>query len=228
MADIDKEIIKDKDDKVKWEEKMILYEKLSVIFGTKGIQHFLYMDVVDQLQTVANSYLDVMTSGGISLELKGNIDEEKVVKNVLIRSKNGDKLSRELSQLSGGQWRRVSLALDLAYANLIHRKGHLRSNIMIMDEVLTHLDASGRESVGKLLRALVGKNLESDNEENLLTNENTSMRSLTKEKLFDTILVVLQDLASMELEEYFDHIDVVQKTGDSSIVLVDEDEDGRI
>ena len=42
---------------------------------------------------------------------------------------------RALSQLSGGQWRRVSLALDMAFAEAIRRRGTLRSSLLVMDEV---------------------------------------------------------------------------------------------
>lgn len=38
---------------------------------------------------------------------------------------------------------------------VIRRKGTLRSSLIVMDEVLTHLDASGREAVGNVLRAMV-------------------------------------------------------------------------
>ena len=72
---------------------------------------------------------------------------------------NADVLSlykrRSLSQLSGGQWQRVQLSLDLAFAECVRRRGLLRSNLIVMDEVLTHLDTSGREAVGGLLRCMV-------------------------------------------------------------------------
>ena len=47
------------------------------------------------------------------------------------------------------------MALDLAFAEVVRRRGILRSNLIVMDEVLTHLDSSGRESVGSVLRAMV-------------------------------------------------------------------------
>jgi ABC-type multidrug transport system ATPase subunit len=31
----------------------------------------------------------------------------------------------------------------------------LRCNMLVMDEILTHLDSSGREAVGSVLRAMV-------------------------------------------------------------------------
>ena len=80
---------------------------------------------------------------------------DKIDKSVMVRSADGSFRERGLSQLSGGQWRRVSMALDFAFAEIIRRKGSLRSNLIVMDEVLTHLDSSGREAVGSVLRAMV-------------------------------------------------------------------------
>lgn len=80
---------------------------------------------------------------------------EKIVKSVIVRSADGKYRERGLSQLSGGQWRRVSMALDLAFAEIIRRKGALRCNLIVMDEVLTHLDSAGREAVGSVLRSMV-------------------------------------------------------------------------
>lgn len=80
---------------------------------------------------------------------------EKIVKSVNVRSADGTYVERCLSSLSGGQWRRVSMSLDFAFAEVIRRKGALRCNLMVMDEVLTHLDATGREGVGSVLRAMV-------------------------------------------------------------------------
>ena len=74
---------------------------------------------------------------------------------MIVRSADGKYRERGLSQLSGGQWRRVSMALDLAFAEIIRRKGSLRCNLIVMDEVLTHLDSSGREAVGSVLRSMV-------------------------------------------------------------------------
>eukprot|EP00985_Skeletonema_marinoi_P030368 scaffold31778_cov58-Skeletonema_marinoi.AAC.1 len=60
-----------------------------------------------------------------------------------------------------------------------------------MDEPLTHLDSTGRASVGKLLRKIC--------------NEDTLALS--------TILVILQDIAAEEIEECFDQVDEVVKSG---------------
>jgi len=41
---------------------------------------------------------------------------------------------------------------------------------------------------------------------------------------YETVIVILQDLAAAELSEAFDHVDVVVKQSDSSRVVLDGDE----
>lgn len=38
---------------------------------------------------------------------------------------------------------------------------------------------------------------------------------------YDTVLVILQDLSALEMEEAFDHVDIVVKKGDTSSITID-------
>lgn len=38
---------------------------------------------------------------------------------------------------------------------------------------------------------------------------------------YDTVLVILQDLSALEMEEAFDHVDIVIKKGDTASVTID-------
>jgi len=242
-------------------EKSLVLERLVAVLGPRGVQNFVFQNVIAQLESITNSYLMVLAEGGIQLALQNTgEDEDKIVKSVWVRSRDsgGEYRERALAQLSGGQWRRVSLALDFAFAELIRRRGVLRSNLMVMDEVLTHLDASGRESVGTVLRAMVqgpvptstsdpatvpvraestlGIECEEENEQSaadmldefgveLPNAEELRMQQLTGALLgggaYETVIVILQDLAAAELAEAFDHVDVVVKEKDSSVVVLD-------
>ncbi len=156
-----------------------------------------------------------------------------------------DYKERALSQLSGGQWRRVSFALDLAFTEVIKRRGLLRCNILVLDEILTHLDAQGREAVGSVLKALVegshelhrgqavGKEAVIVDDEVVESKEeggdpprklDGKDRILEKSNghSFESIFIILQDLVANELEESFDSIDTVVKEGDSSRVEIDQ------
>ena len=210
----------------------------------------MFIGVLKQLETIANAYLQVLADGGVQLTLQGDDDADRIVKAVWVRSADGTMRERGLSQLSGGQWRRVSMALDLAFAEIIRRRGTLRSNLIVMDEVLTHLDASGREAVGSVLRAMVdGPRAgeawpDVDDEAATATGEtrqlgvadadpaaaaaaaaagisNELARALLGGGAYETAIVILQDLSAMELEEAFDHVDIVVKAADTSKVIID-------
>lgn len=195
--------------------RLLICNKLIELFGAKGIQHYVFMGIVEQIETVANCFLDILADGGIQLNLKESSDVEKICKYVTIRTATGEYKERALSQLSGGQWRRVSLALDLAFVEIVRQRGYLRSNILVADEILTHLDAAGREAVGQLLKAMVGSSGYREDIEAKLSG------IVSRAYPYNTILIILQDLAATEMEESFDCVDVVKRDGDTSRVMVD-------
>lgn len=211
------------------EKKTLILHKLVAVFGVKGIPHFIYLGVVGKLQNICNRYLETLAQGSMQLHLKPNADDEKILKSVLMQSTNtGEWMERDVAQLSGGQLRRVSIALDFAFASLIKSSGLLRTNILVMDEPLNHLDASGREAVGLLLRDLVGHaSNRVDSNSSVPADPNDSdtgsvyQSNYPLDHIFDTVFVILQDLSAIELEEYFDHIDVVVRNGDSSSLRID-------
>jgi DNA repair exonuclease SbcCD ATPase subunit len=54
---------------------------------------------------------------------------------VKYRPPGQDERVRMLSQLSGGERRRVALALCLAFADLVRQYGRLSCNVLVLDEV---------------------------------------------------------------------------------------------
>jgi len=56
-----------------------------------------------------------------------------LVQSVHVRSEGGLK-ERSIRQLSGGERRRVALALALGFADLIAGRGQLRCNLIVLDE----------------------------------------------------------------------------------------------
>ena len=52
-----------------------------------------------------------------------------------VRSADGGLVERSVRQLSGGERRRIALALALGFAELTAHRGHLRSNLIVLDEV---------------------------------------------------------------------------------------------
>jgi ABC-type cobalamin transport system ATPase subunit len=52
-----------------------------------------------------------------------------------VRAGNGELRERAVTQLSGGERKRVALALALGYTQLASSRGRLSSNLLILDEV---------------------------------------------------------------------------------------------
>lgn len=58
-----------------------------------------------------------------------------VLRALQVRNTDGSLVERSVRALSGGERRRVALALALGFAELTANRGHLRSNLIVLDEV---------------------------------------------------------------------------------------------
>jgi DNA repair exonuclease SbcCD ATPase subunit len=175
--------------------------------GGRGVQTFVLQKAVEMLQFSSQVYLDEFSDGAQRLELSLDAGD-KISRRAFVREADGGYKERPLASLSGGQWRRCSLALSLGFAELVSRRGKLRPSLLVLDEPLTHLDRSGRSQVGRMLRKMIRRTSEDDGH---------------SEFSVSTILMILQDLAAEELEEAFDCVDEVVKQHGTSSVLVDEE-----
>jgi len=186
----------------------IIQSQLSEVFGAKGIQTFVLQYTIDALENISRAYLDELSDGSLRLSLTLDAGD-RVVRRASVRLPCGDYTERSLSSLSGGQWRRCQLALALGFSDLIGRRGRLQSSLMVMDEPFTHLDRSGRNHVGLLLRKLV------KGDRHIGTTGSAGTHATT-------IIIILQDLVAEELDETFDHVDEVIKEGGFSSVKISE------
>lgn len=182
-----------------------LYQQLTDVLGARGVQTFVLQDAIDSLRASSQRYLDELSHGTQRLDLQLD-SSDRISRLASIRTSDGTFVERPLSSLSGGQWRRCSLALTFGFAELVARRGGLRSSLLVLDEPLTHLDRTGREQVGALLRRMVRPE-----------GGGGGLLGLR----YSTILVILQDLAAEELgDENFDAADeVVKRDGQSRVVL---------
>jgi DNA repair exonuclease SbcCD ATPase subunit len=176
-------------------------------FGQRGVQTFVLQNIVGSLETISQIYLDDLSDGAQRLNLSLDTGD-RISRSAFVIGPDGVFKERPLSTLSGGQWRRCSLALTFAFAELVARRGKLQPSICILDEPLTHLDRSGRTKVGEVIRSMIRPSGSADFKE---------FRGLG----MSTVLIILQDLAAEELEEAFDSIDEVVKEKSDSYVKVD-------
>jgi ABC-type Mn2+/Zn2+ transport system ATPase subunit len=84
----------------------------------------------------------------------------------------------------------------------------MKTSLCVLDEPLTHLDLSGHSHVGALLQSL-------------LQNDDSPV-SLHGGMELSTILIILQDLTTEELEESFNHINEVVKMDGVIAISFDE------
>jgi DNA repair exonuclease SbcCD ATPase subunit len=189
--------------KGKREEAMKMLERwgeVDDLFGKRGLQSFVYEVAVLELQARAARYLEGLSDDSLRLELK--LEGQVVERRLLTRLSDGTYASRSLQQLSGGQWRRLGLALTLAFSECSLERTATTCNLIVLDEVMQHLDSEGCARVGKLLEAIVRGG----------------------DAVFSTALIILQTSVGEELGDSFDQVDVVVKRQDCSLVL---DHDGK-
>lgn len=173
------------------------WKQVDAAFRPTGIVNCVLEGVLGDLQEVAGRHLAALTSG-LTLALrpcrpkKSDPDAviEQVEKVVHVRQPGtaGEYRQRSVRQLSGGERRRVALALALGFSELAARRGRLRSNMLILDEVMQHLDSEGCLRVAALLKSLP----------------------------YSTVLVVAQ--AHSLATQAFDAVDVVVKRGGGSVL----------
>lgn len=176
-------------------------------FGQRGVQTFVLQNVVDVLQACSQTYLDDLSDGSQRMDLSLDAGD-RISRTAFVAGADGAYKERSLAALSGGQWRRCSLALTFGFAELVARRGKFRPSMCVLDEPLTHLDRSGRSKVGDVIRKML-RPTDSDK------TGGFGMMGMS------TVLIILQDLAAEELDEAFDYIDEVVKEDSASRVKVD-------
>ena len=204
------ELRKERDDET---NSVAVLTSLADAFGQRGVQAFVLQRTVKLLEGATQSYLTEMSDGCQRLELRLDAGD-RIVRRAFTIGEKGDFVERPVATLSGGQYRRCSLALNFGFAELVAQRGNFQPSLCILDEPLTHLDRTGRSDVGRVLRRMLRQ-----------TREGTGSQSLGL--AFSTVLLILQDLAAEELEESFDCIDEVVKLGGVSHIVVDGESVGN-
>jgi len=180
---------------------------LADFFGPRGVQTFVLQNVVELLQVCSQTYLDDLSDGSQRLDLALDAGD-RISRSEYVVGADGIYKERPLATLSGGQWRRCSLALTFGFAELVARQGKFRPSMCVLDEPLTHLDRSGRSKVGEVIRKM------------LRPADSEGMKGFGFMGM-STVLIILQDLAAEELDEAFDCIDEVIKEDSASRVKID-------
>lgn len=127
---------------------------LVAAFGPSGIKSFLLENVLGALQDRTQQYLQqfapefslqlspVTVSAGKGTEV-GRISKKVLKSRPSTPGQADTVVERSIRSLSGGERRRVALALAFGFADLVKMRGNLQCNILVLDEVMQHLDEEG-------------------------------------------------------------------------------------
>lgn len=116
-------------------------------FSTTGLVAYKIENLVKDLESITNEYLEELSSGRFQLtfEIAGN---DKL--NVIIID-NGNPI--DIQALSGGERARVNVATLLAIRRLMQSLSQNRINLLILDETIETLDVEGKERLVEVLLA---------------------------------------------------------------------------
>lgn len=123
------------------------------VFSDSGIKSYLMDMITPFLNNHANSYLNRLTNGDISIELltqtetkSGDLRDKM---DVIVSSKNG---ADSYASCSAGEKKRIELAMAFAIQDLLLSQSNLSVNTAIYDECFDGLDSIGCENVIDILK----------------------------------------------------------------------------
>jgi DNA repair exonuclease SbcCD ATPase subunit len=110
-------------------------------FSEKGLVRFVIRTVRDYLNTHCNYYLGYLTNGRITVEF-----DEELREYIEVTGKH-----RHYISLSGGERRKVNLAVMLGLQTLLTMSNGHQSSVLFFDEVAENLDEDGINGLYDLL-----------------------------------------------------------------------------
>lgn len=172
--------------------------ELSRVMGRSGIQSALMDEAIADLGNRISEALSEVSGGSLRMTMSGQTEtksgkvREKISFDFEVLTSSGYR-PRSYRQLSGGQRRRCQVSTALALAGFVSaRTGH-STNMVVLDEVLGHLDAEGKAATWGAIQKISNA---------------------------ETMLVVTHDSG---ISGSFDSVDVVRMSGGESSVDIGVD-----
>ncbi len=129
-----------KESEIKFDEsqKSFKYNKfIRNVLGDDGVRKYITLKIIPFLNKTVNKYLSVLGSD-YTIVFDSELNEKLIARN---------RDERPYSSFSGGEKRRIDLALLLALMDVSKTQNSIDTNILILDEVLdTSLDSEGAGS----------------------------------------------------------------------------------
>lgn len=118
------------------EEEIPYYEFWNIAFGDSGIRRFIIDEIIPALNSKIAYWLQFIIDGKIKLEFNNDL-EEKIERN----PPDGDPFV--YYGMSGGEKRRLNLAVSQAFAHVMMLNSGSCPSIVFLDEVTTNIDQQG-------------------------------------------------------------------------------------
>jgi len=122
-------------------EVMRFWEKA---FSEQGMIRYIIRNILSYFNDKCNTYLSYLTNGQFLVHFNEKLEESIT---------NGGKITHYIS-LSGGEKRKINLAVMLALQSLLDLTSNDQSNIVFFDEVAENLDEEGIKGLYILLQEL--------------------------------------------------------------------------
>ena len=129
------------------EKEIPYYEFWSTAFGDSGIRKFVIDGIIPALNSRVAYWLQFLIDGKISLEFDNEL-EERIERN----PSDGDPFV--YYGMSGGEKRRLNLAVSQAFAHVMMLNSGTCPNIVFLDEVTTNIDQMGVVGVYNMIMEL--------------------------------------------------------------------------
>lgn len=128
--------------------EMLIFDKMTKMFGKSGIQTLLLEVVISDLEKSSNKILSSISDQfSISLETqRAGSDGISVVETLDLNIKR-DGILCGFASLSGGEQFRIALSLRIALSELATKHGGSSLEFLLLDEINSPLDRSGVETL---------------------------------------------------------------------------------
>lgn len=136
--------------------------------GFKEVKMYAFQGLLNELNLKANQYLTQLFEQPMSLRFINTDDSGDISKISTILDLNGQE--RTLGLFSGGQTRRIMLAVDLALSDIAQSRSSKPINLLILDEYFKDLSEESMQKIYRLLESRKGSIL--------LVEHNSTLRGL--------------------------------------------------
>lgn len=125
--------------------------------GFREIKAYVFQNILGELTRKSNQYLVELFEVPVSIKFS-NLSEDGEIAKIKV-DVTYDGVERPLGLYSGGQFRRIQLAVDLALSEIISNRGSQSIQLRILDEYFKDLSESSMDKALHLLERLPGSTI---------------------------------------------------------------------